>query len=77
MPDYQKIREKIKQENDEFYGDESIGGSSPSPDTDDDVVENLHEVIGHPENDSGDNIEEKPFDLGEEINKEEQDLYRK
>jgi hypothetical protein len=45
--DIKKVKEEIKKEEKEFYGDETISGSSPSPESDDDTKEAFKDIIGH------------------------------
>jgi hypothetical protein len=62
--DIKKIKEELKEEEKEFYGDETPTGSSPAPDGES-AEEIVEETIGEePE-------EGVPFDLAEELNKEE------
>lgn len=42
----EKIKEELEKEEKEFYGDETVSGSDPAPDSDDDTVQNLADVIG-------------------------------
>jgi hypothetical protein len=49
-----KVKEEIEKEEKEFYGDETISGSSPSPESDDDTQKAFEDIIGHePESDTG------------------------
>ena len=45
--DADDVKEEVKKQKEEFYGDEEMGSGSPSPDTDDDTSEMMEEVVGH------------------------------
>ncbi len=60
-PNPQDIDEKVKKQNDEFYGEETVGGTEEGLERDDDTEEALEKVIGN-----------KPQGtLAEEIDKDE------
>ena len=59
------VKKELKDEQDEFYGDTSISGSAPDPESDDKVLEFVKEVTGN-EPKPGD-----PFSLAEEVEKDE------
>ncbi len=63
--DIDEVKKEIRENEDRFYGEETVSGSSPRPDSDDDVAEMIKEVIGNsPE-------EGKPFSIAEEVKKDE------
>ncbi len=39
------VKNRIKEENNEFYGEETVSGSSPEPDSDDDAKANAEAII--------------------------------
>jgi len=41
------IKKQVQSEDKAVYGEEAMGGSSPSPDSDDDIGEMYKEIIGH------------------------------
>ena len=41
------IKKEIKRQDEEVYGEETMAGSSPDPESDDDVAETYKKVIGH------------------------------
>lgn len=40
------LKKQIKKQDLETYGEESMAGSSPDPESDDDVAENLEKTVG-------------------------------
>lgn len=60
-----KIKEELKKEDEEFYGDTSISGEMPDPESDDDTEKNIANALG--------NQPKQPFDLGDEVAKDEED----
>ena len=40
------IKKELKRQEDEVYGENTISGSSPDPDSDDDVMTNLEDAVG-------------------------------
>lgn len=67
-PKPEEIDEKVKKQNDEFYGEETVGGSNQGLETDDDTEEAVEKVIG---NKPGGNEE---FEIAEEVDKDEKDI---
>jgi hypothetical protein len=67
----EEIKKQIEKQNEEVYGDESVSGSSPDPEVvqEETTSEMVKDVIG--------NRPKKDFNLGEEINKDEEDLQEK
>ncbi len=63
--DVDEVKKELKENEDRFYGEETVSGSSPRPESDDDVKEMVKEVIGNPPE------EGKPFSIAEEVNKDE------
>ena len=63
--DIDDIKKEIMENEDRFYGEETVSGSSPRPESDDNVKEMVKEVIGNPPE------EGKPFSIAEEVNKDE------
>lgn len=60
-PKPSQIDEEVKKQNEEVYGEETVGGSQQGLEVDDDTEETLEKVIGN-----------KPEGtIGEEINKDE------
>jgi len=39
------VKQRIKQENNDFYGEETVSGSSPEPESDDDPKGNAESII--------------------------------
>ena len=65
--DIEDVKKEIKENEDRFYGEETISGSSPRPDSDDNVAEALEDVIGNPPKRG------KAFSLAEEVEKDEEE----
>ncbi len=63
--DIDDIKKELREDEDRFYGEETVSGSSPRPESDDDVKEMVKEVIGNPPE------EGKPFSIAEEVKKDE------
>lgn len=59
------VKEEVKKQDEEFYGDVSLGSGSPDPETDDDTEEALEKVVG------GDIDPEKPFSIADEVENDE------
>lgn len=65
------IKKQLKQQNDQVYGDETVSGTMPDPESDDDIAESVEDVMGA---DAEKDIKEhKPFNIGEEVNEDEED----
>ncbi len=64
------IQKEVNREEDEFYGEETISGSSPKPSSDDDAESALAGAIGPDAHDVVKN--HKPFDIDEEVDKDEE-----
>lgn len=65
------VRDEVKKQEDEFYGDSTISGTAPDPSSDDDVDEVVEEVTGEkPE-------EFEPVGIAEEIDKDEKARHTK
>lgn len=65
------IKDELEKEDDEFYGDEARGGHMEGLETDDDTIEAVNEDLG---------TDLKPgeeFNLGDEIEKAEEDQHHK
>jgi hypothetical protein len=45
--DAEDVKKEVEKQKKEFYGNESIGSGSPSPETDDDAGKAMKEVTGH------------------------------
>lgn len=59
-----RLKKKIQEQDDQFYGEETESGSSPRPSSDDSVDKDYRQAFGN-----------KPkTDIGEEINEDEKDL---
>lgn len=66
-----KIKQQIKIQDDDVYGDTSASGSMPDPESDDDVKEMVKDIIGEAPV-SGD-----PFEIAEEVDEDEEALRSK
>lgn len=64
--DSDDIKAQVKKQNDEVYGEETVSGSSPDPDSDSDTAANLSDAIGN-EPDKND----KGFELAKEVHDDE------
>lgn len=62
--DPKKTDDQVIQQDNQFYGDQTISGQNPDPASDDNAADALEEVLG--------NTPEKP--IGEEINQDEEEL---
>lgn len=69
--DIEDVKNELKENEKRFYGEETVSGSSPSPESDDDVKEMVREVIGNTPK------EGKPFSIAEEIEKDEKAIKEK
>jgi len=65
------IEKEFQKQDDAFYGDETVSGSSPRPTSDDDTVDNLKDVTGNKPDDS------KPFTIAGEVEADELDRRSK
>jgi hypothetical protein len=62
---FKKLKKQVREQDDIVYGEETISGSSPKPESDDDIEEILEEVMG-------DDIDFlNGFSLEEEVKKDE------
>lgn len=59
------VQKEIEELEDENYGDETVSGTNPRPDADDDVEDFMEDVVGE------DFDEDKPFNMGDEVNEDE------
>lgn len=63
------VKKEVEEVQDEIYGEETISGSSPSPESDDDVGEIMEKTMGA---DAAEDLEEnKPHTLAEEVERDE------
>lgn len=67
MTNNDDIKEELRKEEDEVYGDETISGSSPRPDTDDDVDKPMTDLTGKKV--------ERSDTIAEDINEEEEERH--
>lgn len=65
------IRRELEEQDDEFYGDETVSGSNPDPDSDDSVSEMMTDTVGD------DFDETEDLDIAEEVKEDEEDLREK
>lgn len=70
-PKWSYLKKLIKKQDDDTYGENTISGSSPDPESDDDVSENLEKVVGTKLK-RGDE-----FNLADEVEKDEKDRRTK
>jgi hypothetical protein len=70
MPKDKTIKEEIAKQDKDIYGDETISGTDPSPDSDDDVEEIMEDAFGKDASDKSFE-KHKPFDIDEEIENDE------
>ena len=45
-PKASDLKKQIKKQDEEVYGEETMSGSSPDPESDDDVAETLEKTVG-------------------------------
>ena len=62
------IKKELEQLEDENYGDETISGTNPRPDADDDIDANMIDAVG------SDFDEDKPLNLADEIEDDEDEI---
>lgn len=65
------IKKQVKQQDEDNYGEETMSGSSPDPESDDNVAETLEKTVGT-DLKSGDE-----FNLEQEVKKDERDRRTK
>jgi len=66
-----EVEEELQKDEDRFYGDQTVSGTSTHPDSDDDVEEMMSDVVGE------DFDENEEVGLAEEIQEDEEDLRGK
>ncbi|HEX6977438.1 MAG TPA: hypothetical protein VF185_03775 [Patescibacteria group bacterium] len=64
----EEIDEKVKEQNDEVYGEETVGGSQQGLESDDDTEKAVADVTGNQPK------ENEEFNIAEEIDKDEKDI---
>lgn len=65
------VKRELEEQDDEFYGDETVSGSNPEPDSDDSVEEMMSDVVGE------DFDETQEVDIAEEVGEDEEDIREK
>jgi len=64
------VIKEVNQQEDDNYGDETISGTNPRPDSDDDLEKVMDDVVG------SDFDEEKPLDIADEIEDDEEEIQK-
>ena len=63
--DPQKVNKQLKKDEDQYYGDATISGSSPDPESDDNADDAMEDVTGEPQGD-------EPLNIAKHIEEDEE-----
>ncbi len=74
MSQRDKIKEELKKQEAEFYGDETVSGTNPDPESDDSVAEMMEDVMGEDASASVSDPQDDGFNIADEIEDDEEDL---
>ena len=69
------VKKQLKKQDDEFYGDQTVSGSAPDPESDDSVEDIIEEVMGEDASAKIMDPDDDGFSLADEITEDEKSLF--
>ena len=68
-----EIKKELEEQEEEFYGDETVSGSSPSPESDDSIEKMMGDAMGEDAADDVSDPKEDGFNIADEIEEDEEE----